>query len=230
MAMPDAPFEGTPAIPAATVILLRDRTSGLETLMVRRVSSVHFGGMWVFPGGRIDPDDYPAADTGDVLTAARRAAAREAAEEAGLVVDDTGLVPFSHWTPPALTPKRFSTWFFVAAAPAGSVTVDGGEIHDHAWVLPAEALRRRDLGEVELAPPTWVTLHRLAEYSDVATAIADSQSRAPEIFATRLARVENGMVALYSGDAGYEDAAADRPGARHRLWMLDSGWRYERSA
>jgi 8-oxo-dGTP pyrophosphatase MutT (NUDIX family) len=227
--MADAPFEDTPAIPAATVILLRDRASGLETLMVRRSTRLQFGGMWVFPGGRIDPDDYPASGADDVLGAARRAAAREAAEEAGLVVDEEGLVPFSHWTPPALTPRRFSTWFFIAVAPGGSVTIDGGEIHDHAWVLPGEALQRRDRGEIQLAPPTWVSLHRLAGYADVPTAIADARVRAPEIFATRLAPVDGGTVALYHGDAGYEDGIADRSGPRHRLWMLESGWRYERS-
>jgi 8-oxo-dGTP pyrophosphatase MutT (NUDIX family) len=220
----------TPAIPAATVILLRDRASGLETLMVRRSAGLQFGGMWVFPGGRIDPDDYVVSEPDDVLVAARRAATREAAEEAGLVIDEAGLVPFSHWTPPAVTPKRFSTWFFVAAAPSGSVTVDGGEIHEHAWVPPAEALRRRDRGEIELAPPTWVSLHRLAGYADVPAAIADAEVRQPEIFATRVAKVDGGAVALYAGDAGYEDSVADRPGPRHRLWMLGSGWRYERSA
>jgi 8-oxo-dGTP pyrophosphatase MutT (NUDIX family) len=229
--MPDPPTEEneTPAIPAATVILLRDRAAGLETLMVRRSAGLHFGGMWVFPGGRIDPDDYPVGGPRDELAAARRAAAREAAEEAGLIVDEAGLVPFSHWTPPPVTPKRFSTWFFVAAAPEGSVTVDGAEIHDHAWVLPAEALRRRDRGDIQLAPPTWVTLHRLREYADVTAAIADSHKRTPEVFATRLAPVEGGTVALYHEDAGYAAAVADRPGPRHRLWMLESGWRYERS-
>jgi 8-oxo-dGTP pyrophosphatase MutT (NUDIX family) len=229
--MPDTRIEEdeTPAIPAATVILLRDGAAGLETLMVRRSAGLQFGGMWVFPGGRIDPDDYPVGGSGDELAAARRAAVREAAEEAGLVVEEARLVPFSHWTPPALTPKRFSTWFFVAAAPKGSVTVDGAEIHDHAWVLPTEALRRRDRGEIQLAPPTWVTLHRLSEYADVTGAIADSEKRTPEVFATRLAPVDGGTVALYHEDAGYEAAVADRPGPRHRLWMLESGWRYERS-
>jgi 8-oxo-dGTP pyrophosphatase MutT (NUDIX family) len=218
-----------PAIPAATVILLRDAASGLETLMVQRSAELHFGGMWVFPGGRVDPDDYPATGAGDALAAARRAAAREAAEEAGLTVDEAGLVPFSHWTPPPVTPKRFSTWFFVATAPEGAVTVDGTEIHDHAWVLPGDALRRRDAGEIQLAPPTWVTLHRLAGYPDASTAIADSRSRQPEVFATKLAPAGDSVVALYAGDAGYEAGVADRPGPRHRLWMLEDGWRYERS-
>ena len=39
---------------AATVVLLRDGAGGLETLLLRRNSRIAFGGMWVFPGGRVD--------------------------------------------------------------------------------------------------------------------------------------------------------------------------------
>ena len=41
-------------IPAATVIVLRDAPDGIETLMLHKNSKIAFGGMWVFPGGRID--------------------------------------------------------------------------------------------------------------------------------------------------------------------------------
>ena len=48
------------AMPAATVVLLRDTPDGVETLMLRRDTELAFaGGAWVFPGGRIDPEDYP---------------------------------------------------------------------------------------------------------------------------------------------------------------------------
>ena len=125
-----------PAIPAATVVLVRDGDTGLEVLMLHRVSKVAFGGMWVFPGGRVDDDDRRPGD--DDQASARRAAAREALEECGLAVDPDDLVPFSHWVPPAISPRRFATWFFVARASAGEVVVDGGEIHEHAW-LPRPA-------------------------------------------------------------------------------------------
>jgi 8-oxo-dGTP pyrophosphatase MutT (NUDIX family) len=43
---------------AATVLLLREQPSGLEVLMMRRASAVSFmGGMWVFPGGRLESSD-----------------------------------------------------------------------------------------------------------------------------------------------------------------------------
>jgi 8-oxo-dGTP pyrophosphatase MutT (NUDIX family) len=49
--------------PAATVLLLREQPSGLEVLMMRRASAVAFmGGMWVFPGGRLElADQSPEA-------------------------------------------------------------------------------------------------------------------------------------------------------------------------
>jgi 8-oxo-dGTP pyrophosphatase MutT (NUDIX family) len=224
------PDGGVTAIPAATVVLGRDGNDGLEVLLLRRNASLEFaGGMWVFPGGRIDPEDADPAHPDDVDRAARRAAVREAAEEADLVVPEDGLVWFSHWTPPPQTPKRFSTWFFLAPAPSGAVTIDGGEIHDHVWSTPAAALTRRDAGEIELSPPTWITLQHLSEFPTYADAAATLSARQPEYFATRIAKAVNGIVALYHGDAGYESGDADLEGARHRLWMVEGGWRYERS-
>lgn len=214
---------------AATVVLVRDTEDGVEALMVRRSSKLEFaGGMWVFPGGRVDPEDYPKDAAEDHLGAARQAAVREAAEEAGLCLDAEGLLTFSHWTPPPQAPKRFSTWFFIGRDPQSSVRVDGGEIRDHGWMRPATALERRDAGEIELAPPTWITLHRLSAYATVEEALADTAERGPEFFATRIGFVGDAVVALYDGDAGYADADAGAVGSRHRLWMLDSGWRYER--
>jgi len=224
-----------PAVPAATVVPLRDGLGGIETLMLRRNSRLEFaGGMWVWPGGRIDPGDYPGGVVRDDPTtleaAARAAAVREAAEEAGLAVDPSTLVWFAHWTPPTISPKRFATWFFAARAPEGEVTIDGGEIHDHAWWAPTEAMRLRNALEIELSPPTWITLEHLRGYSSVDAALEDLSARPPQYFATRFASVEGGAVALYDGDAGYDDEDPERPGARHRLWMVGADWRYERTS
>ena len=231
---PSTDVTSVPAIPAATVVPLRDGPDGLETLMLRRNSKLEFaGGMWVWPGGRIDPGDYAEGAAGDdaavLEAAARRAAVREAGEEAGIEVDPDSLVWFAHWTPPPISPKRFATWFFAAPAPEGRVTIDGGEIHDHAWWAPAEAMRLRNALEIELSPPTWITLEQLKGYPSVAEALSDLRARPPEYFATRFSSVEGGAVALYHGDAGYDDEDATRPGGRHRLWMVGADWRYERS-
>ena len=221
--------EGAPPLPAATVIPIRDGDQGLETLMLRRNSKMAFGGMWVFPGGLIDPEDQqPGEELGDIETA-RHAATREAAEEASLALRPDDLLAFSHWTPPPITPRRFITWFFIAATLDAEVVVDGSEIREHAWKSPETALAERDLGEIELAPPTWVSLHRIANWNRVDEALAAVAATTPDRFETRIVVSGDGPSALWEGDAGWPDGDATGAGPRHRLNMRDGAWQYERS-
>ncbi|MBW2417392.1 MAG: NUDIX domain-containing protein [Deltaproteobacteria bacterium] len=224
--------EGKPGrapVAAATVILLRDGDDGVETLMLRRNSKIAFGGMWVFPGGRVDPEDRAGLAADDEIGAARVAAVREAREEAGLEISLDALVPFSHWTPPPITPKRFLTWFFLARAPEGNVVIDHGEIHEHAWMSPARAHARQDAAEIELAPPTWVTLHALSRWRGAEAALVAARECDPEFFETHVALGDAGPIALWQGDAGWEESDATAQGPRHRLLMGPEGWCYERS-
>lgn len=221
----DAPLP--PPIPAATVVLVRDTPAGLETLMLHRNSKLAFGGMWVFAGGRVDPEDIAGAATEE--DAARRAAVREAMEEAGLACDVSSLVAFAHWLPPPIAPRRYATWFFVAPAPPGPVTVDGGEIHDSAWMRPSDALTRRDALEIELAPPTWMTLRHLGAFPDVASVLDDARAHPPTFYETHVASSAEGMVALWAGDAGYDSGDADVPGPRHRLRIGSGRWELEKT-
>lgn len=183
----------------------------------------------MFPGGRIDPEDYSSETPDDLVGAARRAAVREAYEEAGLVVASEDLTFISHWTTPEGRPERFSTWFFAAAAGDGAVRIDGGEIHDHRWMRPDHALAAQRVGDLELPPPTFVTITKLSVYSTVDVAFSALAQSRPEIFTPRNHKVPDGVCSLYAEDAGYADGDVDRPGRRHRLWMIEGGWRYERS-
>jgi len=94
----------TPVRPAATVMLLRDTTGGLEVFMLRRTTNASFaGGAYVFPGGRVDDADSagvlePFCDGLDDATASALlgvergglafwvAAVRECFEEAGVLI------------------------------------------------------------------------------------------------------------------------------------------------
>lgn len=81
------------AIPAATLIVLREGADLPEILMVERAQAMAFAaGALVFPGGRIDAGDHAiASGTGDEDEAAARVAAvRETIEEAGVAV---GIAP-----------------------------------------------------------------------------------------------------------------------------------------
>ncbi len=220
---------GSEPVAAATVLLLRDGDAGLETLMLRRNSKIAFGGMWVFPGGRVDDADRHGLADADDLAHARVAAVREAEEETGLIVEPHGMVPFAHWTPPPVSPRRFLTWFFAAVAPAGHVQIDDGEIRESQWMSPRAALDRRDAGEIEVAPPTFVSLFELAGWRDTDEAMKALTAREPERFATRIAVRDDGPIALWHGDAGYEVGDAEIAGPRHRLNMDRAAWHYERT-
>ena len=216
--------------PAATVVVLRDGPSGLETLMCRRSVDVAFGGYWVFPGGRVEtadtaPDEQPH-DEGP----ARRAGVREVLEEVGLDVPESSLVAFSHWTPPDFVPRKFATWVFLAAAGDAAVaTIDRGEIVASSWLEPAEVIGRRDAGEMVVAPPTWVTLWWLTQHATVREALAAAAAAEPERFNPRRVEAPDGDVLLYRGDASYETYELDAPGPRHRLVTYSGAWVYERT-
>jgi 8-oxo-dGTP pyrophosphatase MutT (NUDIX family) len=224
----DHPETARPARPAATVVLVRQGSDGIEVLMILRSSRTAFGGMWAFPGGAVEDDDVPPGTEPDPLPAARRAAVRETAEEVGLIVDEDALVWLSHWLPPSAAPVRFSTWFFVAAASEGVVEIDNTEVHEHRWVRPVDALAAHSQGEIELVTPTYVTLVRMAGHATVEAALDVS---VPAFFATRTARTAAGVRAcLYDGDAGYESGDCEAPGPRRRLLLhAESPWFWEDS-
>jgi 8-oxo-dGTP pyrophosphatase MutT (NUDIX family) len=231
---------------AATLILLRDRGLRLEVLMMRRGSALRFmGGMWVFPGGRVDPSDCTPAAAGNVaesptaerlcavdgspLPAAlalglRIAACRETYEEAGillarqrdggspdprqlaelqterervarspvafpqlladagLLLDVGGLVSWGHWITPSHERVRFDTRFFATAMPEGqSASADRRESTELEWLTPEDVCRAAARGEMQLAPPTLLTLEDLdeayASHGSVATLLAAERGR-----------------------------------------------------
>jgi 8-oxo-dGTP pyrophosphatase MutT (NUDIX family) len=112
------------------VIVLR-AGDPFEILMVRRNDTVAFmAGSYVFPGGRVDDGDHPAADArlpratfrdlSDAEEAAYRAAAvRELEDEANVRITIDDLQPFAHWVTPEIEIRRYDTRFFLARMPTG---------------------------------------------------------------------------------------------------------------
>jgi 8-oxo-dGTP pyrophosphatase MutT (NUDIX family) len=215
------------ARPASTVVLLRDSNRGLETLLLKRNKALTMaGGLWVFPGGALDPEDLEAAG-GDEEAASRIAAAREAREETGLEPHMEDMVLLGHWTTPVVEPKRFSTWFYAAPlARDEEVVIDGGEIHDSLWITVREALALHHEGELGMLPPTYITLRRLSVYDDVARMLAGERSSpALEVF-PRIVDDDGHIAVLFRGDAGYESGDADDGSARHRAVLRGRSWQY----
>jgi 8-oxo-dGTP pyrophosphatase MutT (NUDIX family) len=216
--------------PAATVVLVRDGVDGLETLLVQRNKAVkHMGGMWVFPGGRVDEEDSPRER--DDYLAAVNAAIRETQEEAGLRIQAEQLVYLSHWTTPEGAKKRFATWFFLCILQDDQeVTVDGGEIAHHRWVAPATALAEHADPNLplRLMPPTFVSLLDIAPFDSTILARDTLLAREAIIYAPRMVFVQDGICFLYAGDAGYELEQLDLEGPRHRVYMVNDQLEYVR--
>ncbi|MCB1670097.1 MAG: NUDIX hydrolase [Gammaproteobacteria bacterium] len=160
--------------PAATVVLLREASQGIEVLLLQRSRELAFSpGCWVFPGGKIDPQDYPDPDGTHEYPAALRAAVRETREEAGISIEPEQLIPAAHWTTPESLPLRYSTWFFLCPLyQPVAVTIDDWEIRDYRWISPARALAESKRRTLKLIQPTRITLQDLRTYLTLEDALA----------------------------------------------------------
>ncbi len=87
----------------------------------------------------------------------------------GLELRSDLLRPWAHWTTPVFEPRRFDTWFFLAALPAGQRARHvGGEATASGWRGAVEALADAAAGRSALMPPTLVTLEEAAAAASVA--------------------------------------------------------------
>lgn len=193
--------------PAATVLLLRPGASGgagmagggegapaggagVEVYLLRRAASMAFAsGMYAFPGGAVeltDADGPPLAPgwaerlglPAPEAQAVVRAASRELAEETGVRLAPDDLVPWTRWITPEFEPRRYDTYFFVAALPEGQDPADvSGEADGTEWLSPAEALHRFEQGGIAMLPPTSVTLGEVAVLDSVGAVLAAAAAR-----------------------------------------------------
>ncbi|MDJ0314523.1 NUDIX hydrolase [Arthrobacter sp. H35-D1] len=220
---------------ACTVVLLRDGAEGLETLMLERPSSSSsFGGVWVFPGGKVDPEDRTEKTGGqlDSLAAARAAGLRELAEETGQQLSPDELVWLAQWIPMQPIPRRFRTWFMLAAATSEQVVLNSAEHEKYAWLTPAEALARHAAGAMELVAPTWVTLHNLGTMGSAAQALERAREGSPFVYNSHLLmpNADAGPAGVvWAGDATYP-GSQEPAGARHRLITTALPWIFEHTA
>lgn len=124
--------------------------------------------------------------------------------ELDLRLDLAPLTIFARWITPAMMPKRFDTWFYLAAAPPDQLAVcDGAETVDAEWIEPAKALRLAEAGERKVIFPTRMNLQLLAEASNTADAIDRAQSRVLVTVEPQLQDGPDGRILVIPKDAGY---------------------------
>ena len=202
----EAPNLGEPAVPrpSASVVLLRrggkhgDRA--LEVLLLKRAESAKFmPGVWVFPGGGVDPGD------GEGDAGYRACAVRELGEEAGIALpEDEELVLFSRWITPEVVSRRFDAWFFLALAPAHTPPVpDGVETTEARWFEPQAALDAQQAGELALAFPTVQQLESLLPHRTAAEAIEAHRGRTVEPILPKVIGTREQHRVVLPGDPDY---------------------------
>ncbi len=270
---PSTEPNNTPALPSATVVLLRDGAPGLEVFLLRRhgLSEV-LGGAYVFPGGKVDREDAEWIDRLDTDIAPLHAAlgepdlrveeaatlyvaaVREAFEETGLLLAHidpeearsawaalragprfgelfegrglrlaaSALHPWSRWITPVVggvLRKRFDTRFFVAEVPPGQEPRhDDHEATASVWLQPRAALAQYLAREIDLAPPQIMTLSHLARHTNVASAVAETQSRRPPCIRTEPVLEDGRRCLCYPGDPAHSEAVRAMPGPTRLCW------------
>jgi 8-oxo-dGTP pyrophosphatase MutT (NUDIX family) len=184
----------TPVVPrqAATVLLLRDGPTGIQTWLLRRVPKMAFApGMSVFPGGGVDPVDSAGVRSATEAAVAEqlgvtaeqagvllRAAAREIAEETAVRLPLEAMHPWAHWITPEAEPRRYDTYFFVAAVPADGVAAAvTGEASHADWIPVSQALAEYEQGSRPMMPPTVFNLTEVARYATTDQVLAAAGSR-----------------------------------------------------
>jgi 8-oxo-dGTP pyrophosphatase MutT (NUDIX family) len=171
-------------------------------LLLKRTESAKFmPGVWVFPGGAVDPED------GEDEAGYRACAVRELNEEARIELPgDEELVLFSRWITPEVVSRRFDAWFFLALAPAHTPPKpDGVETTDAGWFEPRAALDAQAAGELALAFPTVKQLESLVPYRNSDEAIAAHRGREVEAILPKVIGTEDEHRVVLPGDPDYPD-------------------------
>lgn len=158
----DKPSRAAEALPASTIILLRDvpATDSFEVLMMERRKTVGFAaGMVVFPGGKVDEADLDpdlvarcrGGTSDDPLLAFRVAVLRELFEEAGiLLAEDREGQPIDNATRTRLIEDfrapllADEIGFATIAAEADLYFAPQDLAHFAHWITPEVAPRRFD--------------------------------------------------------------------------------------
>jgi 8-oxo-dGTP pyrophosphatase MutT (NUDIX family) len=101
----------------------------------------------------------------------------------GLVLRTDLLGVWDAWLTPVFEPKRFRTWFFVAALPTGQITRDvSSESSSVDWIPARVAAEQADSGELALMPPTYLTSMEVGEHDSPEEVLAVAASRSVEMF------------------------------------------------
>ena len=123
----------------------------------------------------------------------------------GMLLTLDELVPYAHWITPEGMPKRFDTWFFLAAAPPEQAGAhDGKESTDSIWVSPREALAGGESGRFKLPFPTTRNLIKLGKHRSVQAALDAAHGKSVVTVMPVMTKENGGRQLRIPAEAGYD--------------------------
>ncbi len=135
------------------------------------------------------PDAVVADTTGDdweadrVALESRELSLTSFLERRALVLRTDLLGAWSGWLTPVFEPRRYRTWFFVAALPEGQVTRDvSTESSSVTWLPAAQAVEQVEQEQMLMLPPTWLTCLDVAQHPDPDAVLVAARDRTVDMF------------------------------------------------
>jgi 8-oxo-dGTP pyrophosphatase MutT (NUDIX family) len=141
-------------------------------------------------GGLVGDVSGPGWEADRAAVLARELTMTELLTRRGLRLRDDLLFPWSRWITPEFEPRRYDTWFFVAALPESQLARDvSGESDGTDWISPAAT------DGLAMLPPTVSTLNDLRAYSRISEVLeASAQRNAADPVMPRIELTDDGAV------------------------------------
>ncbi len=146
------------------------------------------------------PDQVVADTTGDdweadrVALETRELSMTDFLTRRELVLRTDLLGVWDAWLTPVFEPRRYSTWFFVAALPHGQRTRDvSSESSSVVWLPARVAAEQADAGELAMMPPTYLNSLEVGTFELPEDVLAAAASRSVQMFTPSVEPLEDGF-------------------------------------
>jgi len=139
------------------------------------------------------------------------------------------LIPWARWITPSFEPRRYDTWFYVAALSSGPPNVSPdtkGEVTSTLWMSPAEALKAAVNKEIFLPPPTAYVLTELQHLNTMKSVFERAGKRSLRPNHPTAITEDDETVLVLPGDERHDEFPGVA-GARNRMFGFTSGTRIQ---
>jgi 8-oxo-dGTP pyrophosphatase MutT (NUDIX family) len=133
----------------------------------------------------------------------------------GCALNADALHPWARWVTPPVEKRRYDTWFFVSALPAGAeARAVSSEADQAGWMAVDEVLRAYAAGQMHVLPPTVTMLRGLAAAGTVAGILATVPHRSLAPVHPQVTLLPDGSVHLVADGTEFVFPPAAAPASR----------------